>query len=72
MTQHLVYDFMNELESIFIRRFLLLSIDQEVGVKLKLCMTNVVFHHPCLKFDKDYIIKYCTYCTHQYSFQIGI
>ena len=43
MPQHEFYDYIDELENIFINRFPQLSIENEVGIKLKLSMTNVVF-----------------------------
>ncbi|XP_060869573.1 uncharacterized protein LOC132944310 [Metopolophium dirhodum] len=58
MPQHEFYVFIDELENIFINRFPQLSIENEVGIKLKLSMTNVVFRHPCPLFNKEYLINY--------------
>ncbi|CAI6358330.1 unnamed protein product [Macrosiphum euphorbiae] len=58
MPQHEFYDYIDELENIFINRFPQLSIENKVGIKLKLSMTNVVFRHPCPLFNKEYLINY--------------
>jgi len=58
MPQHEFYDFIDELENIFINRFPQLSIENEVGIKLKLSMTNVIFQHPCPLFSNEYLINY--------------
>lgn len=34
------------------------AIEKGVGFKLKLSLTNIIFHHPCLIFDKDYLLNY--------------
>jgi len=58
MPQHAFYDCIDELENIFINRCTHIAIEKEVGIKLKLSMTNVVFSHPCPLFNKDYLINY--------------
>jgi len=58
MPQHAFYNYIDELENIFINRFPHIAINKEVGIKLKLSMINVVFSHPCPLFSKDYLINY--------------
>ncbi|CAI6371316.1 unnamed protein product [Macrosiphum euphorbiae] len=58
MPQHAFYDYIDELENIFINRFPHIAINKEVGIKLKLSMINVVFSHSCPLFSKDYLINY--------------
>jgi len=52
MPQHEFYNYIDELENIFINRFPQIFIENEVGIKLKLSMTNVVFRHPCPLFKR--------------------
>lgn len=58
MPQHAFYEYINELENIFISRFPQVAIEKEVGIKLKLSMTNIVYNHPCPLFNKEYLINY--------------
>jgi len=50
--KHAFYDYIDKLENILIHRFPYIAIEKEVGIKLKLSMTNVVFSHPCPLFSK--------------------
>jgi len=58
MSQLAFYEYINELENVFINRFPQVSIEKEVGIKLKLSMTNIIFNHPCPLFNKEYLINY--------------
>lgn len=58
MPQDTFYNFIHQLELIFIQRFPLVSIEKEVGNKLILHMSTVIYNHPCPLFDKEYLIKF--------------
>lgn len=52
------YNYIYELETIFINSFPKLSVELSVGQKLKQSMVNVVYEHPCSQFDKNYILSF--------------
>lgn len=54
MPQHTFYEYIYELENMFINRFSQLSIEKELGIKLNLSMTNIIFNDSCPLFNKDY------------------
>ncbi|XP_050064909.1 uncharacterized protein LOC126553840 [Aphis gossypii] len=51
------YNFIYELENIFIKLFSSISIENGVGSKLRLHSSNVPFSHPCKLFDKSFLIN---------------
>lgn len=51
------YNFIYELENIFIHNFPSISYDDGVGAKLKIDISNVPFNHPCKSFNKTYLIN---------------
>ncbi|KAF0684093.1 Uncharacterized protein FWK35_00034266, partial [Aphis craccivora] len=51
------YNFIFELENIFIENFPSISYEDGVGIKLKQQMNNVPFNHPCESFNKIFLIN---------------
>jgi len=51
------YNFIYELENIFINLFPFVSVENSVGSKLGLHFTNVPFNHPCELFDKSFLLN---------------
>lgn len=51
------YEYIFELESIFIQRFPILAINKGVANNIKAHLDNVPFTHPYPKFDYEYLIK---------------
>jgi len=45
------YNYINELENIYVQRFSILAVEKNVGSKLKEMFCNVPFDHPCKIFD---------------------
>jgi len=54
------YNYIYELENIFINNFSLIAFEDGVGAKLKLDFCNVPFNHPCKNFDKSFLINLFT------------
>lgn len=51
------YQFIFELENIFVQRFPLLAVGKGISSNLNEFLCNVPFKHPCLNFDYVYLIK---------------
>lgn len=51
------YNYINELENIFVQRFSILAVEKNLGSKLKEMCCNVSFDHPCKNFDYQYLLK---------------
>lgn len=51
------YNFIFELENIFIEQFPILAVEKNVGIKIKDAFFNVPFNHPCPYFDHLFLIK---------------
>lgn len=51
------YNYIHNLESVFIHRFPILAPEIEVGKKLKLSMFSIIYNHPCESFDKNYLLN---------------
>ncbi|KAF0702340.1 THAP-type domain-containing protein, partial [Aphis craccivora] len=49
------YNYVSELDTIFVSNFPTLAIENDVGKKLKNLVENVPFNHPCPKFDVGYL-----------------
>lgn len=54
------YNFINELENIFINNFPSIATEDGVGAKLKSDFCNVPFNHPCKLFDMVFLINLFT------------
>jgi len=52
------YNYIYNLESVFIDNFPILSLEVGVGDKLKMRLFNIIYEHPCLYFNKDYLLKF--------------
>ena len=57
MPHHDFYNYIYNLESVFIHRFPILAPEIEVGKKLKLSMFSIIYNHPCESFEKDYLLN---------------
>jgi len=51
------YQFIFELENIFVQRFSLLAVGKGIASNLNEFLCNVPFKHPCPNFDYVYLIK---------------
>lgn len=49
------YNYINQLDSIFIINFPILAVENNVGMKLKNLIDNVPFSHPCPNFNGEYL-----------------
>ena len=49
------FNYINELDNIFITNFPTLAIENNVGMKLKNLINNVPFTHPCSNFKLDFL-----------------
>jgi len=54
------YNFVFELENIFIDNFPSISYEDGVDTKLKQQMSNVPLNHPCIYFNKVFLINCIT------------
>jgi len=52
------YNYVYKLETMFIEYFPKLSVELGARQKLKQCMINIVYEHPCPLFNKDYLISF--------------
>lgn len=60
MPHHTFYNYINELENIFINNFPTVATVDGVGTELKNYFCNVPFNHPCKFFDKLFLINLFT------------
>lgn len=56
------YNFINQLDNIFLDNFPRVSVEKNVGRKLKDYFLNVPFQHPCQNFDLMFLINLYTRC----------
>lgn len=49
------FNFINQLDEIFIINFPILAVEENVGRKLKNLIDNVPFEHPCNNFDLEFL-----------------
>jgi len=54
------YNYIYELENIFIDNFPCIAYEEGVGAKLKIDFCNVPYDHPCKNFEKSYLINLFT------------
>lgn len=54
------YNYIYELENIFIDNFPCIAYEKGVGAKLKIDFRNVPYDHPCKNFEKSYLINLST------------
>jgi len=55
MPPDIFYNYINQLDSIFIVNFPILAVENNVGIKLKNFIDNVPFNHPCPNFNIEYL-----------------
>lgn len=53
------FNYINELDNIFVSNFPTLALDNDVGRKLKKLIEYIPFNHPCPKFDIEYLGALC-------------
>lgn len=51
------FNYINQLDDIFIINFPLLAIEENVGTKIKNLIDNVPFEHPCTSFNLEFLKK---------------
>lgn len=51
------FNYINQLDDVFIVNFPLLAVEQNVGSKLKNLFDNIPFDHPCKNFDIEFLKK---------------
>jgi len=55
MPPDIFYNYLNQLDSIFIVNFPILAVENYVGTKLKNFIDNVPFSHPCPNCNIEYL-----------------